>query len=117
MADREFLGGVTGTTLHFEQDGTMHVEEKQDVEPILDYTHAARNHRFGAHSGDGSMRHEAEIPMVVFIDECRKRGVEPRIGSAEADLVIEAIMADPKYAKFRAAPSLRDPHIIMKGLR
>lgn len=117
MTERTYLGGVTNTVLHQEHDGTLIVEEKQDAEPILEYTHAARNHRFGASSSDGSMRHEAEIPMVIFIDECRKRGVAPRLGSAEADMVIEAIMADPQYAKFRAAPVLRDPRVIMKGLR
>lgn len=114
MADKEVLGGVTNTTLHFEHDGTMHVEEKQDVEPILDYTHAARNHRFSADACDGLMQHVAEVPMVVFIDECRKRGVQPF--SKESDLVMEAIIADPQYAKFRAAPKL-DPRIRIKGLR
>lgn len=117
MAEREFLGGVTNTTLHFEADGTLHVEEKQDVAPILDYTHAARNHRFNADSCDGMLRHEAEIPFTVFQEECKRRNVVPSLGSKEAELVIEAIMADPKYAAFRAAPKIRDPRIIMKGVR
>lgn len=115
MADKEYLGGVTHTTLHLEHDGTLHVEEKQDVEPILDYTHAARNHRFSADALDGMVQHVAEVPMVVFIDECRKRGVTPF--SAESDLVMEAIIADPKYAAFRAAPTMRDPRVKIKGLR
>lgn len=117
MAEKEFLGGVTNTVIHTESDGTMHIEERQDVEPILQFTHAARNHRFDANSCDGLLRHEAEIPFVIFQEECKKRGVVPSLGSKEADLVIEAIMADPKYALFRAAPATRDPHIIMKGVR
>jgi hypothetical protein len=117
MAQREFLGGVTNTVIHTETDGTMHIEERQDVEPILDFTHAARNHRFDATSVDGMLRHEAEIPFVVFQEECKKLGVVPSLGSKEADLVIEAILVDPKYAAFRAAPTTRDPHIIMRGLR
>lgn len=117
MADSEFLGGVTNTILHTEADGTLHVEEVQDVEPILNYTHAARNHRFDANVMDGMMRHEAEIPFVVFQEECKRRGVVPSLGSKEADLVIEAIMADPKYAAFRAAPVTRDPRIRMRGAR
>lgn len=117
MADKEYLGGVTHTTLHLEADGTMHIEEKQDVEPILNYTHAARNHRFDANALDGMMRHEAEIPFTVFQEECKKRGVVPSLGSKEAEMVIEAILADPKYALFRAAPTVRDPRIIMKGAR
>lgn len=117
MAEREFLGGVTNTVIHTEHDGTMHIEERQDVEPIMNFTHAARNHRFSADSCDGMLRHEAEIPFVVFQEECQRRGVVPNLGSKEADLVIEAIMADPKYAAFRAAPTTRDPRIIMRGLR
>lgn len=117
MAEREFLGGVTNTTLHFETDGTMHVEEKQDVEPILEYTAAARNNRFSADALDGMMRHEGEIPFTVFQEECRLRNVPCRLGGAEADAVIEAILRDPKYANFRAAPPQRDAHIKIKGLR
>jgi len=115
MADKEFLGGVTNTTLHMESDGTLHVEEKQDVEPILNYTHAARNHRFSADVMDGMMQHVAEVPFVVFQEECQKRGVRPF--SPESDIVMELILADPKYAAFRAAPSVRDPRIKIKGLR
>lgn len=117
MAEREFIGGTTNTTLHIETDGTLHVEEKQDVEPILNFTHAARNHRFDATACDGMLRHEGEIPFVIFQEECKKRGVVPSLGSPEADLVIEAILADPKYFAFRAAPKTRDARIIMKGLR
>lgn len=115
MADKEVLGGITNTTLHFESDGTLHVEEKQDAEPILEYTHAARNSRFDSYVCDGMLKHEAEVPAVVFIDECRKRGVRPF--SPESDLVMEWIIAQPEYAKFRAAPAVRDPRIILKGSR
>ena len=117
MTERAFIGGVTNTTIHFEADGTMHVEEKQDVAPILDYTHAARNHRFSADACDGMFRHEGEIPFTVFQEECQKRGVFPNILSDEGEMVIEAILADPQYARFRAAPGLRDPRIIIKGAR
>lgn len=117
MADKEFLGGVTNTVIHTETDGTMHIEEKQDVEPIMHFTDAMRNHRFDSYSLDGMLRHEAEIPFVIFQKECQKRGVLPSLGSPEADLVIEAIMADPQYARFRAAPTVRDAHIIMRGAR
>lgn len=117
MADREYLGGSTNTVIHTETDGTIHIEERQDVEPILHYTDAMRNHRFDAYAADGMLRHEAEIPFTIFQKECQKRGVVPSLGSAEAELVIESILADPQYARFRAAPTMRDPHIIMKGLR
>lgn len=116
MADKEVINnGATRTVLHTETDGTMHVEEWQDAEPILEYAHAARNHRFSADACDGMFRHEAEIPVVIFQEECWKRGVRPF--SPESDLVMEAILADPKYAKFRAAPRVADPRIIIKGAR
>lgn len=116
MADKTVIGGVTNTTIHEEADGTFHVEEWQDVEPIMNYTHAARNHRFDASAVDGMLHHEAEIPFVIFQKECEKRGIVPSLGSPQADLVIEAIMADPQYANFRAAPKMT-PGLIIKGLR
>lgn len=118
MAEREFLGGLTNTTLHFE-DGKLVIEEKQDAEPILDYAHAARNHRFSADACDGMLRHEGEIPWTVFQEECRLRGLPPvgTLGTEAGDAVIDAILNDPKYAKFRTAPHQRDPRIQMKGLR
>lgn len=117
MAERDFLGGVTNTTLHFEDD-KMIVEEVVDAEPIMDFAHAARNHRFSADAADGMLRHEAEIPWPIFIEECRKRGLPPTVfGSELGDMVIDAIVKDPQYAKFRTAPTQRDARIRMKGAR
>ncbi len=115
MAERVYLGGVTNTVMHLETDGTIHVEDRQDAEGILDYAAAGRNNRFSADSCDGLMRHEAEIPATVFQKECVKRGIVPF--SPESDMVIELILADPQYAKFLAAPKVRDSHIIIKGAR
>lgn len=115
MADKEFLGGLTNTTLHFESDGTMHIEEKQDCEQILHYAHAMRNHRFDAMSDDRTMQHVAEIPVVPYLEECRKRNVQPF--TREGDLVMEWMLVQPEYSKFLTAPKLRDAHIVMKGVR
>lgn len=117
MADRIDIGGVTNTRLHIETDGTMHVEERQDVEPIMEYAHAARNHRFDAESLDGMMRHEAEIPFVVFQEACKRRGIVASLGSKEANAVIEEILRDPAFAAFKTAPALRDPRVIIRGAR
>ena len=117
MAEREFLGGVTNTTLHFEDD-KMVVEEVVDAEPILDFAHAARNHRFSADSCDGMLRHEAELPWPIFIEECRVRGLPSSVfGSELGDTIIDAILRDPKYAKLRTAPTQRDPRVRIKGAR
>lgn len=118
MADREIIGqGATKTILHTEMDGTLHIEEWQDVEPILDYAHAARNYRFNADALDGMMRHEAEIPFVVFQEACKRRGIPADIGSKEGEQVIEEILRDPAFAAFKTAPAMRDPRVIMKGSR
>lgn len=115
MAHSEFLGGVTNTTLHFETDGTLHVEEKQDCEPILDFTHAARNYRFDASTSKRDMRHVAEVPMVEMIRWAREAGVG--IFSREMSVILEKKLQDPQYTKFLAAPKQRDPRIIITGLR
>lgn len=117
MANKTFIGGVTNTVLHTEADGTFHVEERLDVEPILDYAAAGRNARFSADALDGMLRHEAEIPFTIFQNECQKRGIYPSPTSPEGEMVIEAMLVDPQYARFRAAPLTRDPRIIIKGSR
>lgn len=117
MAERIHIGGVTNTRLHLENDGTMHVEEIQDVEPILDFAHAARNARFSADACDGMLRHEAEVPFVIFQKECEKRGIVVSLGSLEANEVIEAILRNPEYSRFLTAPKTRDAHVIMRGSR
>ena len=48
MAERLYLGGVTNTVIHAETDGTIHVEEKQDSQGILDHNARRRNERFSS---------------------------------------------------------------------
>lgn len=115
MADRLNLGGVTDTVIHSETDGTVIVEEKQDCQDILDRNQAGRDHRFSADSPDGFVREVANIPMVPFLDECRKAGANPF--GRDGEIVMEKMLVDPKYARFLSAPSVRDPHIIMRGAR
>lgn len=121
MAEQVHLGGVTNTTLHIETDGTMHVEEKVDAAPILDWTKACRDNRFGAPDDDFG-RYEGEVPVTEYLKECRKRGMDHHkamqtLGTPEGDLILLSILYDPQNAKMRAAPVLRDPRIRMKGLR
>lgn len=115
MAEHVFLGGLTNTTLHLESDGTVHIEEKQDCQDILDYTHAARNNRFNASACDGMMAHVAEVPVVILLEWAREAGIS--MYSAEMSIVMEKKLQDPQYAKLLAAPVLRDPSIIIKGAR
>lgn len=115
MAERVYLGGVTNTTLHLEEDGTIHVEEKQDAEGILDYAAAGRNNRFSADSCDGMMRHVAEVPMVEYIKWCREANVP--MFSPEADIVMELNLRKAENARMLAAPKTRDPRVIIKGAR
>jgi len=115
MADKINLGGVTNTTMYLENDGTVFVEEKQDAEGILDYTHAARNHRFDADVCDGMMRHVAEVPAVDYFKWCREANVTPF--TPAADVVMELQLRKPENARLLAAPTVRDPRIIMKGRR
>lgn len=93
----------------------MHVEDKQDAQGILDYAAAGRNNRFSADVCDGLMRHVAEVPMVEYMNWCRAADVVPF--SPAADVVMEMKLRDPNNARMLAAPTVRDPRIIMKGLR
>ena len=121
MADREFLGGVTNTTLHFE-DGKIIIEEKVDAEPILEYATAARKQRYSADVCDGMLRHEAEIPWPIFQKECLKRGIDAAMSmhildTELGDAIIDAIINDPQYAYLRTTNASTDARIRMKGAR
>ena len=115
MADKIFIPGTVDAVMHIESDGVIHVEHIQDVQPILDYTHAARNHRFDAHSPEGFVAHVAEIPAVVLQEWAREANV--CILSNEMSVIMETKLRDPQYAKFLAAPKLRDPRVIIRGAR
>jgi hypothetical protein len=115
MADKVFVPGLVDAFLHLETDGTIHVEHVQDVEKTLDYTHAARNHRFDAWSPGGTVREEAAIPYVVLMEWAREAGCG--IFDDEMSVIMERKLQMPENYKFLAAPKLRDPHVIMKGLR
>jgi hypothetical protein len=115
MADRDYLGGVTNTVVHTESDGTVTVEERQDCQSILDRNQHGRDHRFDAYSPSGDFQEVANIPMVPYLEECRKAGCQPF--SREADLVMEKMLVSPQFAKFISAPTVRDPHIIIRGAR
>lgn len=114
MGERVYLGGVTNTTLHFETDGTMHVQEMQDCQDILDSNQRGRDHRFDAYSPDGFVQEVAEIPMVPYLQKCREIGQTP---FASPDIAMELILKDPQFAKFLSAPKVRDPHVVIKGAR
>jgi hypothetical protein len=115
MAEKIYVGGVTNTVMHLENDGTIHVEDSQDSQGILDYAAAGRNNRFDADSCDGMLRHIAEVPMVKYQEWCREANVP--LFSAAADIVLEAKLRDIDNARMLAAPKVRDPRIIMRGAR
>ena len=115
MADKHFIDGAVPAVMHLETDGTLHVEHVQDVEPILEYTQAARNNRYSGMSGEGFVGHVAEIPFVVAMRWAQEAGV--RVLSPEWEKIAEQKLRDPDWRNLLAAPTLRDPHIIMRGSR
>jgi hypothetical protein len=114
MTERINLGGMTNTTVHIETDGTIHVEEKQDCQAILDSNQRKRDHRFDSWSPEGFVQEVAEIPEVEYLKMCRKIGQQP---FSTPDIAMELILRDPEFAKCLTAPKLRDPRIRMRGAR
>jgi len=115
MSEKVFLGGVTNTTMHLETDGTIHLQDTVDAEPILDFAAAGRDHRFSADACDGMLRHVAEVPMPEYMKWCAEAKVQPF--TPAADIVMELKLRDPDNARMLAAPKVRDPRIIMRGKR
>ena len=115
MTERIFIPGTVDAVMHVETDGEITVEHVQDVEPILDYTHAARNHRYSGMSPEGFVGHVAEVPVVVLMEWAKEAGCG--LFSNEMSVVMEKKLQDPAYAYLLAAPKLNDPRIIMRGLK
>jgi hypothetical protein len=115
MSDKLFLGGITNTMIHQESDGTIIVEESQDVQGILDRNQRKRDHRFSGYSPEGFVREEFDIPLVVLQQlqkECGHRMFTP-----EFDDYMDAKLRSPEFKYLLSAPAVRDPHIIIKGTR
>ena len=119
MAEKFHVGGLTNTTLHFETDGTMHVEDSQDVQNILDANAAERNHRFSAASPEGFAHGHARVDLATLYRWADEANI-PRsdiLSSREFSYVMEKKLQDPANANFLIAPKVRDPHIILRGAR
>lgn len=114
MSERISLGGVTNTEVIFD-DGKIHVVEQQDCQAILDSNQRKRDHRFDSWSPEGTVREEFQIPMTVlwqFKLECGHDLFTP-----EFDAYMNHKLAQPEFKYLVAAPTMRDPHIIIKGAR
>lgn len=115
MAERTYLGGMTDTVLHQESDGTIVVEERQDVESILDSNARKRNERFSSASPEGFVQESYDIPMVLFIRWRNECGHE--IFTPEFEEYMNRQLKMPEFKYLVSAPCLRDPHIVMRGKR
>ena len=110
---KQYLGGVTDTVIHHEADGSVIVEERQDAQAILDANARKRNERF--HAGSDFAQEAYDIPMVLMIKWQQECGAT--MLSDEHMAYVDRQLKMPEYAYLTAAPKLRDPRIIMKGLR
>jgi hypothetical protein len=87
----------TFTKLHLEDDN-LHVETKQDVQPILDLNKADRNANSSRFRRSEEMEHVARIPMVVVEDWINRFGINAMAPSEEDTIRITALLNSPDYA-------------------
>lgn len=76
--------GQVLTKLH-ETEAGLTIERVQDVEPILDGTHARR---VAGLIGSSEMRHAASLPMVIVEAYCNDKGI-----------TFQEFMTDPQHVK------------------
>jgi len=79
------------------EDGFIHANVVQDVEPILE--DAKRRHNEGLHGGR-EMRHAAEIPNVLIESYCNQHGITYEEWSRNREH-IRRLLNDPAIAHFR----------------
>ena len=87
----------TFTKLHLEDDN-LHVETKQDVQPILDLNKADSNANSSRFRRSEEMEHVARIPMVVVEDWINRFGINAMAPSEEDTIRITALLNSPDYA-------------------
>lgn len=87
----------TFTKLHLDGDD-LHVETKQDVQPILDSNKAERNANTSRFRRSDDMEHVARIPMVVVEDWINRFGLNAMSPSEEDTIRITALLNSPEYA-------------------
>lgn len=88
--------GQVLTRVH-EADGVLAFERVQDVEPILDGTHARR---VAGMTGSSEMRHAASLPMVLVEQYCNNHGITFADFMAQPHHV-KAMCNDPALKLFR----------------
>lgn len=115
MAERQYLGGLTSTVIHHETDGTIIVEERQDVESILDANARKRNERFSSESPEGFVQEAYDIPVILMHRWALECG--HRMMSKEFEEYMNQRLRMPEFKYLVSGPTTRDPHIIIKGSR
>jgi hypothetical protein len=85
-----------------ENSNQVVVERTQDVEPILDYNKAMRNHELTGRHKSEVMNHVARIPLVV-VEKWRNEGVIDWFNSTDAER--RRVLNDPANAMFRTRAS------------
>ena len=80
-----------------EQEGKLHVNREQDVQPVLDYVHDLHTSNMPNHGGSARWRHVGEIPLVLA--EKWSRESNTILGSAEFLAYCKKKLKDPDYKK------------------
>lgn len=115
MAERDYIGGALNTVLHWESDGTMIAEGRQDCTLILEQNARKRNERFDSYSPEGTVREEAVIPLVMMQQWQQECGAP--LYSDEHMAYVDKKLREPEFAYFTVAPKVRDAQVIILGAR
>jgi len=94
------------TDVLFDGSGKVIFRSQQDVDPVLDYAKAQRNHDDRGYFAGGDMRRVASIPAVI-ISKWLDEGVD--VFSSEHQAEIARRLNDPDYAYLRTAPGQLGP--------
>lgn len=98
------LPASRGTRTIFHPDGSkVHIERRQDVEPILDRNKREQNEPVRK----GNWRRVGRIPVVVLEKVANEMGIPLRAALRDQDkmqAILLKIHNDPDYAHLRTAP-------------
>ena len=105
MSDRVLLDANPAerhyNVFHWDEEGVFHIENRQDVQPILEHNKALLNSGEDGYSPDRFLRRVASIPNVVYL-QWMKEGIDAC--NPDHWPAVARKLNDPEWRYLRTAP-------------
>lgn len=110
MAEKIKAGGVTNTEVIRETDGTIHIVEQQDLEPILKHAKAMQD--LNKSTNELGYYYDCEIPMVFANKWMLEEGID--VFNPEHAHLVDKKINEPEFRKHFGCTAKMTQGIVFK---